>query len=114
MEDGQTQTASAAPHQESLPPSSRGLRGLLFESDATLSLDVEHFYMYQETQIRNRLSLTGMLQDDEDGCRLRKAGWGLGVEGGEKEERFYLARHVLGRAQSFVSCLALRRLHLME
>lgn len=73
VEDGQTQTASAAPHQESVPPSSRGLRGLLFDSNATLSFDMEHFYMYRGTQIRNRLSPTRMLQDDEDGCRVRKA-----------------------------------------
>lgn len=85
MEIGQTQTASAAPHQQSVPPSSRGLRGLLFDSNATLSFDMEHFYMYQGTQIRNRLSLTRMLHDDEDGGRVRKAG------GGEKEECFYLA-----------------------
>lgn len=87
VEDGQTQTASAAPHQESVPPSSRGLRGLLFDSSATLSFDMEHFYMYQGTQIRNSLSLTRMLQDDEDGCWVRKAG-GVGWGGARKRNAF--------------------------
>lgn len=82
VEDGQTQTASAAPHQESVPPSSRGLRGLLFDSNATLSFDMEHFYMYKGAQIRNSLSLTRMLQDDEDGCRVKKA------SGGRKRNAF--------------------------
>lgn len=43
--DRQTQTASAAPHQE-LVPYHRRLRGLLFDSSATLSFNTMHFILF--------------------------------------------------------------------
>lgn len=51
VEDRQTQTASAAPHQE-LVPYHQGLKGLLFDSNATLPFNMVHFICIRKLKSR--------------------------------------------------------------
>lgn len=91
VEDGQTQTASAAPHQD-LVPYHQGLKELLFDSSATLLFSTEHFICIRKLQSRTDCPLTTMLQEDGDRC-LRDV---------EKKEHIYLVWHIwVGRNISF-------------